>query len=65
MISYSVMSLAAEEETSAAFSAEDLSAMTVARIKALAAERGYTITKTLKADIIAQFLEQQDGSESV
>ena len=47
MISYSVMSLAAEEETSAAFSAEDLSAMTIAQIKALAAERGYTITKAL------------------
>lgn len=33
--------------------------MTVANIKALAAELGYSITKTLKADIIAEFLEQQ------
>jgi len=36
--------------------------MTVAQIKALAAERGYSIKKTLKADIIAEFLEQQNGS---
>lgn len=33
--------------------------MTIAEIKSLAAERGYSITKTLKADIIQQFLEEQ------
>lgn len=33
--------------------------MTVANIKALAVELGYSITKTLKADIIEEFLEQQ------
>jgi hypothetical protein len=33
--------------------------MTIAQIKELATERGYTITATLKADIISQFLEQQ------
>lgn len=33
--------------------------MTVAQIKALAVERGYSITKTVKPDIIAEFLEQQ------
>ena len=33
--------------------------MTVANIKSLAAELGYSITKTLKADIIEEFLEQQ------
>ena len=33
--------------------------MTVANIKSLAKELGYTITKTVKADIIAEFLEQQ------
>lgn len=33
--------------------------MTVANIKALANERGYSITKTVKADIIAEFLAQQ------
>lgn len=34
--------------------------MTVAKIKTLASELGYSITKTLKADIIAEFLEQQN-----
>ncbi len=33
--------------------------MTIAQIKALAAERGYTITATKKADIIAEFIEQE------
>lgn len=35
--------------------------MTIAEIKALASELGYSITKTRKADIIAEFLEQQEG----
>lgn len=34
--------------------------MTIAEIKSLATDLGYSITKTLKADIIAQFLEQQE-----
>lgn len=34
--------------------------MTIAKIKELAAELGYSITKTLKDDIIAEFLEQQN-----
>jgi len=33
--------------------------MTVVNIKSLAAELGYSITKTLKADIIDEFLQQQ------
>lgn len=33
--------------------------MTITEIKSLAAELGYSVTKTLKADIIQQFLEQQ------
>ena len=41
------------------YSEETLKNMTVAEIKAIAAERGYTITKTIKADIIAEFLQQQ------
>jgi len=40
-------------------SEEELSALTINQIKAIAAEKGYTITATRKADIIAQFLEQQ------
>ncbi len=43
------------------YTAEDLSDMTINQIKALAAELGYTITKSTKADIIAEFLEQQEG----
>jgi len=35
--------------------------MTIAEIKALAAELGYTISATRKADIIAEFIEQQGG----
>ena len=39
----------------------ELSAMTIAQIKALASELGYSITSTLKAEIIAEFLAQQEG----
>lgn len=35
--------------------------MTIAQIKALAAELGYSMTATKKADIIAEFLSQQEG----
>lgn len=42
------------------YTADDLSARTVAQIKSLAAELGYSITKTAKAGIIAEFLEQQE-----
>lgn len=35
--------------------------MTIAEIKTVAAELGYTITATRKADIIAEFLAQQEG----
>ena len=34
--------------------------MTIAEIKALAVELGYSITKTRKADIIAEFMMQQE-----
>lgn len=35
--------------------------MTIAEIKSLSAELGYSITKTKKAEIIAEFLAQQEG----
>jgi len=35
--------------------------MTVAQIKALAGGLGYSITKTVKAEIITEFLTQQGG----
>lgn len=34
--------------------------MTIAEIKALAVELGYTITASRKADIIAEFIAQQE-----
>ena len=42
------------------YSAADLQNMTISDIKALAAELGYSITKTKKADIIAEFLSAQE-----
>lgn len=35
--------------------------MTVSEIKSLADELGYSITATKKADIITEFLAQQEG----
>jgi hypothetical protein len=34
--------------------------MTIAEIKALAAQLGYSITKTRKAEIIEEFIAQQE-----
>lgn len=42
------------------YTAEQLSGMTIDSIKALAAVKDYVITKTVKAEIIAEFLEQQN-----
>lgn len=42
-----------------AYSAGDLSGMTVVQVKSLASNLGYSITETRKADIIAEFLSQQ------
>ena len=41
------------------YTQEELQAMTVKEIKAIAEARGYSITKTIKADVIAEFLSQQ------
>lgn len=35
--------------------------MTIAQIKSLASELGYSITQTKKADIINEFISQQEG----
>ena len=43
------------------YTQEELENMTIAQIEALAEELGYTITRTLKADIIDEFLAQQNG----
>ena len=43
------------------YTQEDLESMTVKEIKEIADERGYTISKVLKADIIEEFLSQQNA----
>ena len=50
------------DETS--YTQEQLEAMTIEQIKAIAIKRGYTITKTVKAEIISEFLECQNVIES-
>ena len=41
------------------YTAKQLESMTIAQIEQLAEDYGYEITKTLKADIIEEFLNQQ------
>lgn len=43
------------------YTEEQLNGKTIDEIRALAAGLGYTITKTVKAEIIAEFLEQQNA----
>lgn len=51
----------ADTDEDGTFTEEELTALTIAQIKALATERGYAITATKKADIITEFLEQQNA----
>ena len=44
-------------------SEEELMALTVAQLKAVAAEMGITLTATRKADIIAEILAAQDSAQ--
>ena len=41
---------------------EELSALSVDKIKGLAAYKGYTITKTVKAEIVAEFIAAQEAA---
>lgn len=50
-----------ESPGTVSYTADDLNAMTIAEIKTLASDLGYTVTQTKKADIIAEFLGQQEG----
>ena len=45
-----------DTDESGTISEEELTALTVAQLKAYAAEKGITLTKTKKADIIAEIL---------
>jgi len=49
----------ADTDSDGKLSEAELNALTIAQIKALATERGYTITATRKADIISEFLAQE------
>lgn len=51
----------ADTDEDGTFTEEELTALTIAKIKALAKEKGYTITETTKAAIITEFLEQQNA----
>lgn len=50
---------ASENDDAHEYTEAELNAMTIDQIKALAAGLGYTITKTVKAEIIAEFLAAQ------
>lgn len=50
-----------EQELKYEFTQTELNAMTINEIESIATARSYTITETLKADIIAEFLEQQNA----
>lgn len=46
-----------------AWTEEELNALTVDKIKGLAAYKGYEITKTVKAEVIAEFLAAQEAAK--
>lgn len=49
----------ADTDSDGVLSESELQALTVAKLKRLATEMGYTLTTTRKADIIAEILAQQ------
>jgi hypothetical protein len=51
-----VTAAAADTDSDGELSEEELSALTVAQLRAIAAEKGITLTKTKKAEIIAEIL---------
>lgn len=50
--------------TGQTYTQADLEAMTISQIKALASSLDYSITKTLKAEIIAEFLSDQEAANA-
>ena len=54
----------ASSATSKTYTSDDLNAMTIAQIKSLASELGYSITATLKSDIINEFLADQEAAKN-
>ena len=52
-----------DEEFQNTYTEEELNALTIDQIKVIAAAKGYTITKTVKAEIITEFLEAQTEAQ--
>ena len=50
----------ADTDSDGTLSEAELNALTVAQLRAIAIEKGYTLTATRKADIIAEILAQQE-----
>lgn len=61
MISDSMTFEEADTDGDESLSESELQALTIAQLRAVAAEKGYTLTKSRKADIIAEILAQQEG----
>lgn len=53
-----------DEEFQNTYTEEELNALTIDQIKVIAAAKGYTITKTVKAEIITEFLAAQTAAQS-
>nr|DAM20943.1 MAG TPA: hypothetical protein [Caudoviricetes sp.] len=53
-----------EEEYQAEYTEEELTALTIDQIKTIAAAKGYTITKTVKSEIITEFLAAQTAAQA-
>lgn len=53
-----------DEEFQSTYTEEELNALTIEQIKVIAAAKGYTITKTVKSEIIAEFLAAQTAAQS-
>lgn len=53
-----------DEEFQSTYTEEELNALTIDQIKVIAAAKGYTITKTVKAEIITEFLAAQTAAQA-
>ena len=51
-----------DEEYQETYTEDELNALTIDQIKTIAEAKGYTITKTVKADIIAEFIAAQTAA---
>lgn len=56
------MTAAADSNSDGTLTEEELTALTIAQLRELAAEKGITLTATLKADIIAEILAALNDS---